>query len=296
MPNSYIFGTRVFVKIEEIVENKARFLENSTNNKVCVSLDDAPFYCTSTLNITFAGVLEGQHTLSTRIWIKGNLIEDSQTEVVVFTIINDLSLIGRLDYDDDDDEVLTQAEQNRSNEKVMVEYPNVKIASPLLLGTYRPNLPLLIDIEPSNKKQFERYFRNGYKCFCIDGGSGFGCFPLFSNEDMHPLVVGLTPGLHTVEAILLDPRSGELLPLSSSGTTTFFTVGQNNEGSIMVGKLEFEGMTYSVPIENGGDISTQATIFCSDIKHLAADCVLSASNHLKNIAIQLKLLEDEVFV
>lgn len=279
--------------MEVIPENDAGFPESTMNDnhKLCISLDDAPFYCSplKNLNMTFAGLLEGQHSLSAKIWKDGDLLEVSHTEDLFFTTINDLSLIDP--GNDNKKKRHIPAEQKSNNKPVTVDYPYLKLASPMFLGTYYPNLPLRIELEPSNKEEFEKYFKYGYKCFCIDGASGFGCFPLYSSEHNNPLVLGLTPGMHTAEAILLHPDSGDLLPLSSSGTITFFIVGKSNQGAIMTADFEMDGLKYSIPIANGGDITTQATIFCSDNEMPGADCVLSVSNHLKNIAIQLNLLK-----
>jgi hypothetical protein len=284
--DAIIYGRNIFILAEVIAIDLKSFEESEM--KVCVSLDDAPFYCYSrkSSTIMFAGLVEGQHSLTAQLWSNGKLVEGSQSETVIFTTVSDPSLVKQTPF-----KPINRSENQQNNNKsgpVTVDYPPIEIRSPMALGTYHPNIPLHTHIDVSSKPLFEKYFQNGYKCFCIDGTSGFGCFPLFQEE--HPFVVGLSPGTHTVLAMLSHPENGTLLSASTSGVITFYTVGPNNEGSIMTGDVNVGGLKYSIGLARGGDISVQTNIFCKEIGIENDSCTVPVLNHLKNTAIKYNLL------
>jgi hypothetical protein len=284
--DAIIYGRNVYVLVEVITMDLKSFDESDV--KICASLDDAPFYCYSrqSSSIMFAGLVEGQHSLTTQLWKEGKLVEGSQSDTVIFTTVNDSSLVNREPFKPNHRLENQQSESNSG--AVTVEYPPIKIRSPIALGTYHPNIPIHTHIDASNKPSFEKHFQNAYKCFCIDGTSAFGCFSLFQKEQ--PFVVGLAPGMHTILALLSHPENGALLPSSTSGVITFFTVGPNNEGSIMTGDVEVGGLKYSIGLASGGDITVQTNIFCKEIGIENESCTIPVLNHLKNIATQKNLL------
>lgn len=275
-----IYGKNIFILAEVMAVDLKHFEESDA--RICFSLDEAPFYCYSrkSSTIMFAGLVEGQHSLTAQLWNNGKLVEGSQSETVIFTTVSDSSLINR--------EAFKPKQTEFNSEPVTVDYPPIEIRSPISLGTYHPNIPLHTHIDTSNKPSFQKYFQHGYKCFCIDGTSGFGCFSLFQEE--HPFVVGLNPGTHTVVAMLTHPENGALLSSSTSGLITFFTVGPNNEGSLMTGDINVGGLTYSIGLARGGDITVQTEIFCKEIGIENDSCTVPVLNHLKNLAIQNNLL------
>lgn len=166
-------------------------------------------------------------------------------------------------------------------------YPVVDLVSPLEKVSYSgTSVSLRSQLRPEDPILFEKYFNRSYVCFNIDIATAHSCFPIYG-DTVSPLVVGLDAGMHTIEASLCHPHTGELLVASSTGTRVFFMAGESNEGAAFTADINLRGKSYAVPIVKGGCITEQAKSVCSDVGlSNNTACFNPVYNHLKEVAGQ----------
>jgi len=289
--DSILAGSNFKVSVQVLAENQDDFTdayEKSSDGKICISLDDSPFHCGWSAidgNIFFSNAIEGSHTIVAMLYNNGTLHNESRSETISFTTVQNPDI----DSDDDDEDsslsldgISNQKVKNSSNgEVVNVKVPTVQIDSPADKVTY-PGTSVTIRniVDPPEPELFERYFKHSFICINIDAATAHSCFAAFGDTNP-PFVIGLDPGLHSIEAALSHPESGDLLFQTSSSTKIFYVAGELNEAAYIVGEAAVDGATRFIPVAKGGSLSAQADGFCSSIG-LKEDisCTGSVFHHL----------------
>jgi len=313
---SYIAGGNVFVRIKiEAKGNQEEFNRTyliDDNGRVCFSLDLEPYHCWP-LNkgvVFYSQAVEGSHTLSARLYRNGSMDENSASSTVTFTTVNDanIELYPNATFHNQTilmNDSTTSDKSNTTLEKTInVTFPAVQIISPADKVSYTgDNITFQSLLKPSNEEIFRNYFRYSFVCINIDMASAHSCFRIFDSDSNYtkiqtdekrlPLVLNLDPGLHTIEASLSHPVTGDLLDQSSLGTHIFFMTGKFNEAAALTVKINIRGKSYSVPVAKGGDIIEQSKAVC--YKAVGVDngmntCLESVSKHLLTVAQQSGLI------
>jgi len=318
--NKFVIG----LKIQSTNETQFRetYIENK-EGRICLSLDQSPYVCWPPIGrMFFTQATEGEHEIVATLWRNGLLEESTTSERISFTTIFNPKIIQEESHDkvkpqhsleshsyrtNDNmrrDNVM-ENRSNPSNDVVNVTYPIVHITSPLRKVSY-PGESLFFDYDlpiTENQGLFKKYFQTAFVCINVDIATAFSCFPIFglSNNTTTttttnqasstiPWLVGLSKGMHTIEAMLSHPETGDLLPASSSGTIMFFMAGAENEGAAFIGSINIRGKRYDIPIMRGGCLEAQTQAFCrsiaglSDLHQACMDPVLS---HLQEVAVQV---------
>ena len=100
-----------------------------------------------------------------------------------------------------------------------------------------------------------------------------------------PFILNLKIGMHTIEALLINPQTGNLLKDSSRGKKVFFMAGDSNEGAHFVADINVRGMLHKVPMVQGGSIVEQARSLCSSVGLVdSIDCIEPLAGHLRSVA------------
>lgn len=194
----------------------------------------------------YSNAAEGEHTLEAMLYNDGELKTASRT-TATFALVNDPDIVGS-------SKDMPEAEQEQDqditlNEEVQVLFPVVKVSSPAANVTYPgTSVSVRLMIEPTDAKILKHYFENAFVCINIDSAPAYSCFAIFDdNKFSPPLVLGLKNGIHTNEAALSHPETGELLPGSFSGTSIFFTSGE------FAVDVTVSGDNYIIPIVEGSN-------------------------------------------
>ena len=142
-------------------------------------------------------------------------------------------------------------------------------------------------LNPINPHLFEKYFQNSYTCFKVDFATASACYSIF-NYNTDPFILGLNIGMHTIEASLVNPETGDLLQNSSSGRQTFFMAGTSNIGADFVVDVNIRGKLHRVPMLQGGSIQKQSKYLCASVGTGGnVDCIEQIQQYLTNSAIIL---------
>jgi hypothetical protein len=156
-------------------------------------------------------------------------------------------------------------------------------------GTVMILRPLLM---PSDPEQFEKFFKFAFNCFNLDLSTAHACFRIF-NDLGDPFVLGLDGGMHTIEASLAHPNTGELLDGSSEGTKMFFMTGNDDEAALFVADINIRGKVHNIPLVKGGCIVAQTKTFCASVGlEDNSLCLNPVYDHLKEIASQYGFIVD----
>ena len=146
-----------------------------------------------------------------------------------------------------------------------VDFPIVQMISPRekvsYAGTILTLRPLLT---PPDPEQFEKFFKVAFNCFILDISTAHACFRVFNNLG-NPFVLGLDGGMHTIEASLAHPSTGELLEGSSEGTKLFFMTGKDDEELLFAANVNIRGNVHNIPLAKGGCIVAQTKSFCASV-------------------------------
>jgi len=270
-PNSYVMGGALSVKIDIQPYNRDNFLsvyEDSTDAKICVSLDSSPFLCWPALTgrILYSQVTEGKHTLEAMLYNDGELKTKSRSVTTSFNTVHDPDIVASGEDEQEAEQNLDE-DASPDGEQIQVEFPIVQISSPAANVTYPgTSVQARFVMEPSNPDLFKHYFANAHVCFNIDSGPAYGCFAIFGDVGFAPpLVLGLDNGRHTIDAALSHPETGEVLYDSVSPTSTFFTAGELNEAATVAVEVTVSGSKYIVPIIEGSNLRAQTDAFCEDV-------------------------------
>ena len=308
--NSYIKGSTVYVKLEIIAQNQDAFHEAyDQDGRICLSLDDGPFHCWPIdSRIMFSNAVDGSHSLVAKLYRNGELKEETSSESVTFTTVTDPTDPNqnpRTYHDqgpswskDDTPKPDEDAEAApEDSEEVQVAFPLVHLISPADRVSYTgSDVTLTTFMEPRNPDIFEKYFQHSFTCFNIDIATAHACFPLFKNR-FGPLVIGLENGMHTIEASLSNPNTGDLLEESSRGTTTFFMAGKSNEGAAYTAEINIRGKLHRIPIVRGGCLAEQTKALCRSVGlEGQAVCVDPVFQHLQLVANQIGFFTSNVLV
>ena len=311
---SLVEGNKFVVALKIQSTNETQFRKSYIDNKegrICLSLDRSPFVCWPPHGrMFFTQATEGEHEIVAALWRNGVLEESTTSEKVTFTTILNPTIVQEshgmvesqqesLEYNRNTVQQVREALNQTNNTTVNVIYPIVQIASPQMKVSYTgTSIPFesVLPIINDNDSMFEKYFQTAFVCINVDIATAFSCFPIFgsnqtqsnNNDAIVPWVVGLSKGMHTVEAMLSHPETGDLLPASSSGTVMFFMAGDQNEGAAFIGSINIRGQRYEIPIMQGGCLEAQTRSFCSHIglSDVKA-CVDPVLGHLKEVAVQV---------
>lgn len=292
-PNdSFIAGEHFMVSISIITDDEESFRKayvDGNSGRVCLSLDEGAYSCWPVSNgrVFFSQVVEGSHSLVAKIYKDGKLIDQSISSVNFTTVINPSFYDPNTSYHNQLRHQEIREEAKDSGEGAHVSFPIVDLMSPLEKVSYHgTSIELQSRLRPKDPEMFEKFFNNSYICFNVDIATAHACFPIFGDATK-PLILGLESGMHTIEASLCHPHTGDLLLSSSSGTIVFFMAGDSNEGAAFTANVNIRGKSYEVPVVKGGCITTQAKNLCSSVG--LADtmtCFDSVHNHLKEVAAQ----------
>ncbi len=297
-PNkSYIAGTHFIVKLKVHVPpsvEKSFQKAYERDGHACLSLDDGPYHCWNFENaqMFFAQATDGEHTLTAKLYRDGSLQHETTSEQISFTVVHNPEFedganfhkqtmtVKRRDVEDEEDD-------GEEGEAVEVAYPTVQIINPEDRVSYsgtRVGLKTLLVPEPP--KLFRKYFQHGFTCFNVDFATAHACYPLFQNNT-NPFILGLDIGMHSIEALLINPQTGDLLKGSSRGRKIFFMAGESNEGAHFVANINVRGKLHKVPMVQGGSIIEQAKSLCSSVGLVESiDCIEPVSEHIKLVADQ----------
>ena len=302
-PNgSYIAGKHFIVKLKIHVHPDAEVLfkkKYEHDGHACLSLDDGPFHCWDIENgvVLFAGATDGQHTLVAKLYSDGVLQEDTIGEKIEFTMVHNPKFEDGINYHAQKahtDQYNDNKNDNQKEGNVEVKYPVVELLNPLDRVSYSGhNIQVRINLEPTDPNIFQKHFRNGFVCFNLDFATAHACYSLF-NYSRAAMIMGLNIGMHTIDASLIHPETGDLLHDSSAGRKTFFTAGEDNSGAAFVADINIHNRVHKVPLMHGGSIEAQATYLCSSSNSSGSinDCVEPIKMHLANIARQHRVLID----
>ena len=265
---SIILGSTFAVKIDILAPDRDSFLShfNTTESKVCASLNAGPFYCWPALagKIFYTEVEENEYTLEAMLYRAGKLDHSTKT-ISKFKTVHDAKLA-----DNSTDEEVSNDAADQSLEapaQVQVDYPRVGVSSPNNLVTYPGHSVFLhFDLEPNDVDSFQHYFANAFVCVNIDQAPAFSCFTIFGDENYAaPLVLNLPNGKHTLEAALSHPETGEVLESSKSTTSTFFTAGELLEAAHIAVDVTVADERHVVPLIEGTNLDAQTNAFCDSV-------------------------------
>jgi hypothetical protein len=234
---SLLEGNKFIVALSIQSSNETEFRQSymeKNQGRICISLDRGPFVCWPLYGkMYFTQATEGEHEIVAMLWKNGSLDPLSSSEKVTFTSVhNPLIIQEPLQHPE-----ILERNNPVGASSVHVTYPVVQITSPLAKVSYKGTsvhfqftLPHVDDDE-----MFGKHFQAAFVCINVDIASAFSCFPRlgsnqtssdrFSGFGVVPWLLGLSKGVHTIEAILSHPETGELLLGSSSGTQMFFMAG-----------------------------------------------------------------------
>ena len=294
---SYIKGGNfhVAVQIQPTSDVKAfrhKYLE-SEDGRVCVSLDNSAFHCwpINDGRIYFSQAIEGSHTIVAMLFNNGKLQGSSKSEAVNFTTVND----PNIEIGEEDENFNLKATQEIDEEifpeEVNVTFPVLQVVSPAEKVSYTgTSIIFRSNIEPDDEKQFEKYFSKSFRCFNIDISTAYACFPIFGDK-IDPFVLGLKNGMHTIDAALSHPQTGDLLDKSNQGTRIFLIAGNSNEGALFTVDINIRGESYIVPVVKGGCIARQSQAFCESLGLTKnKKCTEPVLQHLREVAESSALL------
>lgn len=266
---SILLGSTFAVKIDILAPDTDSFLSqfNTTESKVCASLNAGPFYCWPALagRIFYTEVEENEYTLEAMLYSAGKLHYSSRT-TTVFKMVRDAKLAESAT----DDEVSNDAADQtyaEASAQIQVDYPRVGVSSPNNLVTYPGHsVSLHFDLEANDVDSFQHYFANAFVCVNVDHAPAFSCFAIFGDENYAaPLVLNLPNGKHTMEAALTHPETGEVLESSKSTTSTFFTAGELLEAATIAVDVTVADERHVVPLIEGTNLDAQTSAFCDSV-------------------------------
>ena len=266
---SILLGSTFAVKIDILAPDRHGFLSqfNTTESKVCASLNAGPFYCWPAFagKIFYSEVEENEYTLEAMLYRAGKLDHSTKT-TTAFKMVGDAKLAESAT----DDELSNDAADQTNVEapaQVQVDYPRVGVSSPNNLVTYPGHSVFLhFDLEPKDVESFQHYFANAFVCVNIDQAPAFSCFAIFGDEHYAaPLVLNLPNGKHTLEAALSHPETGEALESSKSTTSTFFTAGELLEAANIAVDVTVADERHVVPLIAGTNLDAQTDAFCDSV-------------------------------
>ena len=259
---SVLLGSTLTVKIDIITSDQDAFLSrfNTTDSKMCASLNAGPFFCWPALSgrVFYTEVEEGEYTLEAMLHSAGKL-EHSTKTTSIFKMVRDAM----------DDELSNVADQSDAEAptQVQVDYPRVGVSSPYNLVTYPGHsVSLRFDLEPTDLNSFQHYFANSFVCVNIDQAPAYSCFAIFGDEHYSsPLVLNLPNGKHTMEVALSHPETGEILTSSKAETSTFFTAGELLEAATVAVDVTVADERHVVPLIEGTNLDAQTNAFCDSV-------------------------------
>ena len=272
-----IFGTKLEVKIAAVTElNEQAFQEKFKDTTMCLSLDDGPFFCCDTDRaVMYSNVDEGEHTLVAKMYQKGDFVNFAREASVAFTTTLDPTKLSEQDRIAFEDQMQLKKQNSTSlgenieeEELVEVTFPKVHLVSPHHRVTYAGtelNVETMIDSQ--DHPQFKKYFQNSYTCLSLDLSPTYFCHALHFDESSLQtkstmIATSLGIGLHTIEAALSHPETGEILDLSKSGKRISFVAGKSMEGAQFVTAINLRGKSIQIPVAAGGNIQTQSQEVC----------------------------------
>jgi len=264
--DSFIFGGNFHVAIQIQPDNEYNFNEAyKTSGKICISLDESPWHCWPAIGgrIHFAESMEGSHSVIAKLWLDGEMIEDSVSDRVKFTTVDDPDLFDDISKTETGTSARSSVEET---EEVTIDVPIVQLLSPADHVTYLGTSILLrTNLSPIDQVLFKKLFKYAFVCINIDVASAHACFPIFG-DNSPPFILGLGPGMHTITSSLSHPETKQgLIHESDSGIKTFYMAGDDNVAAAVVIKVLVDGTEHQIPIHQTMELKAQSTAFCASI-------------------------------
>ncbi|GFH48482.1 hypothetical protein CTEN210_04958 [Chaetoceros tenuissimus] len=274
--NAVVLGPKLEVKITAVTElNEEAFQEKFKDTTMCLSLDNGPFFCTATNRaVMYSNVDEGEHTLVAKMYQNGDFANFAREASVAFTTTLDPAKLNeqdRIAFEEQKQlkkQNITSLEENSEEEELVeVTFPKVYLVSPHHRVTYSgTELSVETRIDSQDHPQFKKYFQNSYTCLSLDLSPTYFCHALHFNDSNQTksimIATSLGIGLHTVEAALSHPETGEILDMSKSGKRISFVAGKSMEGAQFVTAINLRGKSIQIPVAAGGNIQTQSQEIC----------------------------------
>ena len=291
-PNeSFLAGGNFYVAVQIVPENETAFRQKYLQNgdgRLCLSLDEAPYHCWPIDNakIFFSQAIEGSHSIVAKLFKGGELQHTTKSKTTTFTIVYNPKLeveSGTQFYS----QIQAEDEENEEDELVDVTFPVLRVVSPAEKVSYSGNSITFASIlQPLDPNQFKTYFSKAFTCLKVDAATAHSCFPIFGAK-LDPLVLDLETGMHTIEAVLSHPQTGDLLEGSSLGPRIFFIAGVSNEAALFTAEVNINGQIHVIPIVKGGSIFEQTKALCFNVGlHNDTACSNQVLEYLKSAAEQ----------
>ena len=274
---------------------------NTTNSRVCVSIDDGPYSCWPVFGgrIRYINAIEGEHNLYAVLMKRGEIVPETTTPVLHFTTVENPDI----EKPDDEGESESSAkEEEDEKERVKMDMPQLnlqvppekvtlpgssvqivsKVSTPALLArpkvirevlacaeflSHAPPFACLLacssygQVEISNSDLFEEYFKFQYNCYNVDAATAHACWAIFDDNAI-PYMTKLEPGLHTVDGMITHPETRLGIKDTLTDTRTFYTAGDKNEAAELIVEIEVDDSVHKVAVAKGSDASNQGFYFC----------------------------------
>ena len=114
--------------------NIAVFTEayNTTNSRVCMTLDDGPLSCWPVFGgkIRYIGSIEGSHSVQAVLMRRGEIVEETRTEKLTFTTVED----PEMEKEEEEEKKRREEEEEEMNldedERVTLDMPGLTVQVP----------------------------------------------------------------------------------------------------------------------------------------------------------------------
>jgi len=294
---SFIAGKTFIVKLDIHVQPSTEALFKKAyehDGHLCVSVDEGPYHCWNLDNaqILFNEVTDGNHTLNAKLYKDGKLQHETSSSEISFTMVHNPEFDDEIKFHNQNitsqDDVPVVDEEYNQEEGAQVSFPVVEVLSPKDRVSYTGNhIGIKTLLKPSDPEQFKKYFENSFTCINIDLATVHACYPIF-DEYNDPLILGLNNGMHTMQASLMNPETGDLLD-DSIHNNIFFMAGNANEGAHFVADINIRGKLHKVPIVQGGSLVEQAKYLCTSVGLTGSlDCLDPVYKHLTQVEESMK--------
>ncbi|GMH49542.1 hypothetical protein TrVE_jg8409 [Triparma verrucosa] len=272
---STVAGSAFDVAVQIAPVNPEFFTEsfNTTDSRVCISLDGSPYNCWPVFGgkIRFINVIDGPHTLHAVLQRRGTLLPSTITPSIHFTTVEDPD-IETPETEDEDEGEEDEIDLDKKDKKVTLDMPSLSLTVPLEKVTL-PGVAVqfVSNVVATDTDLFKTHFIHQFTCFNIDLSTFHACWSIF-DQGVVPYITGLEPGLHTVEGVITHPETRKEIPETGFETRTFYTAGEKNEAAAVVVEVDVDGVTYEIPVVEGGDVSVQGKYFCGSRGILNEEC------------------------
>lgn len=234
-------GTVVAPHFEVMVEVAASplgvFRERYGNAMHCLSIDGTPPACWPVLDDDaplprFVHVSEGEHTLRSAITDpSGEWIEPESWSTLRRFVVKDPKEsddAGNGASGGGDEENGAKGEANEGNGGAFqIEIPVASIRSPPEMSVITSRfIDMAYAVVTPDPEGFETHFSAAFACGSLDGAPHV-CWPLF-NVSHNPRWIGLKEGVHTLQAAVTHPNTGDEIDESVSELRAFIILADEH--------------------------------------------------------------------